>query len=165
MSAKKILIIDDDIDVITIVETILKKEGFEVISATNKADGMKKIRNEKPDLAILDVMMTTHYEGFELAKEIKDDPEFKKLPILMQTSIDILTTTKSDVQAMAHEFRKNPGFKDLHVILVKDINTGKAGIDYLSEAGESIWFPVNGFIRKPVDGKKIIPEIRKNLNM
>lgn len=165
MITKKILIIDDDIDVITIVETILKKEGFEVISANDKVEGMKKIRANKPDLAILDVMMTTHYEGFELAKEITDDPELRNIPILMQTSIDILTTTKPDVQAMAHEFRKNPGFKDLHVILVKDINTGKAGVDYLSEQGQSIWFPVNGFIRKPVDGKKIVPEIHKILNL
>ena len=163
METKKILIVDDDIDVVTIIETILTKEGYNVISANDKVEGIKKIREEKPDLAILDVMMTTQYEGFELAKEITDDPELKKLPILMQTSIDILTTTKPDVQAMAHEFRKNPGFKDLHVILVKDINTGKAGVDYLSEQGHSIWFPVDGFIRKPVDGKKIIPEIQRIL--
>lgn len=163
METKKVLIVDDDIDVITIIETILRKEGYIVISANDKVEGMKKIRQEKPDLAILDVMMTTHYEGFELAKEITDDPELQKIPVLMQTSIDILTTTKPDVQAMAREFRKNPGFKDLHVILVKDINSGKAGVDYLSEDGRSIWFPVDGFVRKPVDAKKILPEIKKIL--
>jgi CheY-like chemotaxis protein len=164
MEAKKILIVDDDIDVITVIETILRKEGYVVISANDKIEGMKKIKEEKPDLAILDVMMTTHYEGFELAKEIIDDPELNKIPILMQTSIDILTTTKPDVQAMAREFRKNPGFKDLHVILVKDINTGKSGVDYLSEEGYSIWFPVDGFIRKPIDSKKILPELKRILN-
>ncbi|MGD9492403.1 MAG: response regulator [Bacteroidales bacterium] len=163
METKKILIVDDDIDVITIIETILKKEGYTVISANDKKEGMKKIREEKPDLAILDVMMTTHYEGFELAKEINDDAELSKMPVLMQTSIDILTTTKPDVQAMAREFRKNPGFKDLHVILVKDINSGKAGVDYLSEDGRSIWFPVDGFVRKPVDAKKVVPEIKRIL--
>ncbi|PKP01682.1 MAG: hypothetical protein CVU11_14410 [Bacteroidetes bacterium HGW-Bacteroidetes-6] len=163
METKKVLIVDDDIDVITIIETILKNEGFTVISANDKKEGMKKIREEKPDLAILDVMMTTQYEGFELAKEINDDAELSKMPVLMQTSIDILTTTKPDVQAMAREFRKNPGFKDLHVILVKDINTEKAGVDYLSEDGRSIWFPVDGFVRKPVDAKKIVPEIKRIL--
>jgi CheY-like chemotaxis protein len=163
METKKILIVDDDIDVITIIETILKKEGCNVISANDKVEGMKKIKEEKPDLAILDVMMTTHYEGFELAKEITDDPELSKLPVLMQTSIDILTTTKPDVQAMAREFRKNPGFKDLHVILVKDVNSGSAGVDYLSEDGKSIWFPVDGFVRKPVDAKRIVPEIHRIL--
>jgi len=163
METKKILIVDDDIDVITIIETILKKEGYTVISANDKVEGMKKIKEEKPDLAILDVMMTTHYEGFELAKEITDDPELQRIPVLMQTSIDILTTTKPDVQAMAREFRKNPGFKDLHVILVKDVNSGSAGVDYLSEDGKSIWFPVDGFVRKPVDGKRILPEIKRIL--
>jgi CheY-like chemotaxis protein len=165
MESKKILIVDDDIDVITIIETILKKEGFHVISATNKVEGMQKIKEEKPDLAILDVMMTTHYEGFELAKELTDDPELRKMPVLMQTSIDILTTTKPDVQSMAREFRKNPGFKELHVLLVKDINTGKAGVDYLSEDGNSIWFPVDGFLRKPVDANKVVPEIKKILKL
>jgi CheY-like chemotaxis protein len=165
MKTKKILIVDDDIDVITIIETILTKEGYEVIHANDKKEGMKKIREEKPDLAILDVMMTTHYEGFELAKEINDDQELKRIPILMQTSIDILTTTKPDVQAMAREFRKNPGFKDLHVILVKDMNSGQAGVDYLSEDGNSIWFPVSGFIKKPVDAKKVVPEINRILGI
>ncbi len=61
MKTKKVLIVDDDIDVITVVETILTHEGYEVISANNKKEGMEKIRSEKPDLAILDVMMTTHY--------------------------------------------------------------------------------------------------------
>ncbi|HNX06806.1 MAG TPA: response regulator [Bacteroidales bacterium] len=163
METKKVLIVDDDIDVITIIETILQKEGYKVIAANDKIEGMKKIKEEKPDLAILDVMMTTHYEGFELAKEITDNPELSNMPVLMQTSIDILTTTKPDVQAMAREFRKNPGFKDLHVILVKDINTGKAGVDYLSEDGKSIWFPVDGFIRKPVDVKRLLPEITRIL--
>jgi len=164
METKKILIVDDDIDIITVLETILRKEGYLVISANNKVEGMKKIKEEKPDLAILDVMMTTQYEGFELAQEINEISEIQKVPILMQTSIDILTTTKPDVQAMAREFRKNPGFKDLHVILLKDINTGKSGVDYLSEDGRSIWFPVDGFVKKPVDSKRILPEIHRILN-
>lgn len=163
MEPKKVVIVDDDIDVITVIETILRKEGYVVISANDKVEGMKTIREVKPDLAILDVMMTTHFEGFELAKEITETPELKGMPILMQTSIDVLVTTKPDVQAMAREFRKNPGFKELHVICVKDTITQKAGVDYLSENGDSIWFPVDGFIRKPVDAKRLLPEIQRIL--
>ena len=161
MKTKKILIVDDDIDVVTAVETILRKEGYEVISASDKKEGMRMIREDNPDMAILDVMMTTHYEGFELAKEIIDDPQLSRVPVLMQTSIDVLTTTKPDVQAMAREFRKNPGFKDLHVILIRDVNTGQAGVDYLAEDGSTIWFPVDGFLRKPVDPKKLPGEIKR----
>jgi CheY-like chemotaxis protein len=163
MKTKKMLVVDDDMDVVTMVETILRKEGYEVISANDKTAGMEMIRSEKPDLALLDVMMSTHYEGFELAKEILDDPQLSKIPVLMQTSIEVLTTTRPDVQAMAVEFRKNPDFKELHVILIRDITTGKAGVDYLSESGQSIWFPVDGFLRKPVNSKELLPAIKKIL--
>ena len=78
MKSKKILIVDDDIDVINVIQTILEHEGYEVSSANNKKEGLEKAREIKPDLAILDVMMTTHYEGFELAKELTSDPDFKQ---------------------------------------------------------------------------------------
>ena len=163
MKTTKILLVDDDVDIIYVLQAILTKNGYSVITANDKIEGMKKLREEKPDLAILDVMMTTQYEGFEMAKEINDDPELKKIPILMQTSIDVLVTTNSSVQDMAREFRKNPGFKELYVLLVKDIVSNNAGIDYLSENGKSIWFPVDGFLSKPVDVNKLIPEIEKIL--
>lgn len=160
---KKILIVDDDIDVITVLEAILTKEGYEVHSAMNKKEGIQKLRSIKPDLAILDVMMTTQYEGFELAQQILQSDEFKSIPFLMQSSIDILMTNKPAIQEMAREFRKDPNFKDLQVILIKNIEDGTAGIDYKGEDGASHFFPVRGFIRKPVDAHKILPEIAKHI--
>lgn len=164
MEKKKIVIVDDDIDVITMLEAILKKENYEVYPVFNKVDGIKKIREVKPDLAFLDVMMTTPYEGFELGQELKNDPDLKNVPFLILTSIDVLITTKPEVQAMAREFRKNAGYKELHVLLVKDIVTEKAGIDYLTEDGRTVWFPVDGFISKPVESKKIIAAVNKVFN-
>lgn len=160
---KRILIVDDDIDVITMVKAILEKEGYEVISALNKKEGLEKLRKEKPDLAILDVMMTTYFEGFEMAQEMLNNPEFKDIPFLIQTSIDVLVTSKLAVQEMAREFRKDPNFKDLRVLLVKNIIDDTAGIDYLGEDGKSYWFPVNGFIRKPVEAQKLLEEVKKHL--
>ncbi len=160
---KRILIVDDDIDVITLVKAVLTKEGYEVISAMNKNEGLEKLRSEKPDLAILDVMMTTHYEGFELAQEILNNPETKEIPFLIQSSIDILVTSKASVQDMAREFRKDPSFKDLQVLLVKNITNGEAGIDYKGEDGKTYWFPVRGFIRKPVDAQKILKEVAEHI--
>lgn len=163
MNTKRILMVDDDIDLINVVTTILENEGYEVISANNKKEGLKMAKAEKPDLAILDVMMTTHYEGFEMAESIIKDPELSKMPILMQTSIDVLTTTKASVRDMAREFRQNAEFKDLQVILLKDIVTGEAGVDYKAENGKSVWLPVNGYLQKPVDAKKLIAEINSIL--
>jgi CheY-like chemotaxis protein len=163
METKKILIVDDDIDIITVVKAILTKEGYTVISASDKIEGFKLAYKEKPDMAILDVMMTTQYEGFELAKEFSENPEFANMPVLMSTSIDVLTTTKSSVQEMAREFRQDPNYRELDVLLIRDIITGKAGIDYRTEKGPSVFLPVDGFLKKPVDAKKLVPTVENLL--
>lgn len=159
----KIVIVDDDIDIITAVKSILTSKGYEVISANDKSEGIELIKNEKPDLAILDVMMTTQFEGFELAKKLTEDADLKNMPIIIQTSIDVLTTTKSSVQEMARQFRMDPAFSDLRVILVKDIVSGKAGVDYMNENGSVVWFPVNAFVKKPVSADVLLPEIERLL--
>ncbi len=165
MKAKKrILLVDDDIDVINVAEAILKKEGYEVLSANDKTEGLKLVKSWKPDLAILDVMMNTEFEGFELAKEIVTDPELKDIPVLMQSSIEALITTKASIQTMVREYRSDPNFKDLGVLLLKNIENGKAGVDYKNADGESVYFPVNGFIRKPVQADVLLPEVKKALN-
>lgn len=163
MDNKKILIVDDDVDIIAVTKAILQKEGYEVICASDKIEGFKKAYTAKPDLAILDVMMTTQFEGFELAKEFSENPEFSNMPVLMLTSIDVLTTTKESVREMAREFRLDPNYKELEVILIKDVITGNAGVDYRTEDGPSVWLPVDGFLRKPVDARKLIPEVARLL--
>lgn len=164
METKKILIVDDDIDVITVVKAILKNNGYEVVSANDKIEGIKKAWTEKPDLAILDVMMTTHFEGFEMAKELSENPEFNKMPVMMLSSIDILTTTKPSVQEMAREFRQDPNYRELDVLLIKDVVSGNAGVDYKSEEGPSVWLKVDGFLRKPVEADKLLAEIKSLLD-
>ena len=164
MKSGKILIVDDDYDVVTTLETILQNNGYHTISASDKKEGKILALNEKPDLAILDVMMTTHYEGFELAKEFAENDDLKNIKVLMQTSINVLITTNPSIQLMAREYRKKPEYKDLQVILLKDMVTGESGIDYLSESGETIWVPVNGFLRKPVDSKALLSEVKRLLN-
>lgn len=103
METKKILIVDDDNDVINILKTILEHEGYSVFAAYNKEEALEITKNVTPDLAILDVMMTTHYEGFELAKALKSTSTLKNMPVVMQTSIEVLTTTNRSVEAMAKE--------------------------------------------------------------
>jgi hypothetical protein len=86
------------------------------------------------------------------------------MPVLMMTSIDVLTTTKSAVQEMAREFRKDPNYRELDVLLIRDVISGKAGIDYRTEKGPSVFLPVDGFLRKPVEAKKLVPEVENLLN-
>ncbi len=160
MNMKKILVVDDEVDVINALSTILETEGYKVITSDNKKEALKLANAALPDLAILDVMMATHYEGFELAKDLVNDPECKNIPILMHTSIEVFTTNDESVREMASEFRQNPDFKELQVILVKDNVSGKAGIDYRAEDGSLVWVPVSGFLKKPVDPKKLLEEVK-----
>jgi CheY-like chemotaxis protein len=89
----KILIIDDDPDIIEVTRLCLGQAGHEVIDANNGMEGLEKIKTDHPDLIILDVMMDTATEGFQLALKLRQpDPssefaQYSDIPILMLTAI------------------------------------------------------------------------------
>jgi CheY-like chemotaxis protein len=87
MQGGKILIVDDDSDFVSAVKAILESENYMVVTAADRAEGMEKIRTERPNLAILDVMMATWQDGFEMARDLKNDPKLKTIPILMMTGV------------------------------------------------------------------------------
>jgi CheY-like chemotaxis protein len=88
MENAKILIVDDDSDFTAVVKTVLESKQYNVISASDPTEGMEKIKAEKPDLLLLDVMMSTWSDGFEMARELKKDPEHKGMPILMISGVE-----------------------------------------------------------------------------
>lgn len=90
----RILIVDDDPDIIFAVSLFLKKEGHEVRSATSRADGMQQLETFKPDLMILDVMMEQPDDGIAMAQELRRRGH--KLPILMLTSVGKVTGMSFD---------------------------------------------------------------------
>ena len=83
----KILIIDDDVDLVETNRASLTLKGFQVSCAYNGHEGLEALRREKPDLVILDVMMTDVGEGFEVARQIRRDTGIKDTPVLMLTSV------------------------------------------------------------------------------
>ncbi len=93
----KILIIDDDPDIVTAVRLALESAGHQIVAANSGKEGLEKIKAEHPELIILDVMMETHTEGFQLALKLHSpDPaselkQFKDTPILMLTAIHSTT--------------------------------------------------------------------------
>ena len=87
MKNAKIVVVDDDQDIRDSLQAILEGNQFTVATAANKTEGMQTIKDINPDLAILDVMMDTWEDGFEMARELKKDPEFKDMPILMLTGV------------------------------------------------------------------------------
>jgi two-component system alkaline phosphatase synthesis response regulator PhoP len=94
--AQKILIIDDDIDLVEVLRIVLESHHYEVLDAQDGDRGLKLIEQEKPDLVILDVMMRTEDEGFFVAKKIRALPDFAKLPIIMLTAVSQQTGYQYD---------------------------------------------------------------------
>ena len=88
---KKILIVDDDRDVFESMKIVLEAEGYGVDWATNGADAITKARSSRPDLMILDVMMNTDDEGFQVTYTMKKDPQLSYIPIVMVTSVGART--------------------------------------------------------------------------
>ncbi len=87
MANEKILIVDDDLDLAKALQVILESEQYTVVTAVDGKEGMEKVRTDKPDLVILDVMMSTWQDGFEMSRELKKDPQHKDTRILMLTAI------------------------------------------------------------------------------
>ncbi len=101
---KKILIVDDDRDFAEILKTKLERAGLAVETASNGAEGLEKVKKSPPDLLILDVMMPEK-NGFEVCKELKSNPQFEELPIIMLTAVadHIGETTYTQYDAMNME--------------------------------------------------------------
>ena len=93
----KILMIDDDPDILTAIRIPLEASGHEFFEARSGEEGLKKIKEINPDLIILDVMMETATEGFQLSLKLRDrspDSEYaayRDIPILMLTAIHTTT--------------------------------------------------------------------------
>ena len=85
--AKKVLIIDDDVEYVEAIVNLLDAKGYNIASASNGKDGVKKAKAEKPDVILLDVMMTTKSEGFDVAHELHADPNLKNTPVIMITGV------------------------------------------------------------------------------
>ena len=81
----KILLVDDDPDFVESTKIILESKPYEVIVAVNGDEGIRKAKEEKPDLILLDVIMPVE-DGFTAAEQMKKDPELARIPLLMLTS-------------------------------------------------------------------------------
>ena len=84
---KRILIVDDDVEYVESNKQLLEASGYEVHTAHNGKDGLELAKKQKPDLMILDVMMATNTEGFEVARKIPQSPELKNMHVLLVTGI------------------------------------------------------------------------------
>jgi len=81
----KILVCDDERHIVRLIQVNLEKQGYQVVTAYDGKEGLEKIRSEKPNLVVLDVMMP-YMDGFEVLKNLRRDVEFENLPVIMLTA-------------------------------------------------------------------------------
>jgi len=85
MGLKKILVVDDEVDLVETVRFPLEMEGFDVLVSYNGEDALNQARKEKPDLIILDLMLPK-LDGYKVCRLLKFDEKYKHIPILMLTA-------------------------------------------------------------------------------
>jgi len=100
--AKKILLVDDDPDFVEAVSLILKPKKFDVVTAYDGMEGLKKAKSEKPDLIVLDVMMPEK-DGYAVCKELKSSPQMSHIPVLLLTAVASHVPTTRYTQEMGLE--------------------------------------------------------------
>ena len=85
----RVLLVDDDRDLVDILTLVLHQHGYQVLAAHNATDGMKLADEQRPDLLVLDVMMPEGTEGFHLVWQLRARPEpwFAQVPIIMLTAV------------------------------------------------------------------------------
>jgi two-component system alkaline phosphatase synthesis response regulator PhoP len=85
MNPKKILVVDDEVDLLETLRFPLEMEGFKVLVCYNGEDGLNQARKEKPDLILLDLMLPK-LDGYKVCRLLKFDERYKHIPILMLTA-------------------------------------------------------------------------------
>ncbi len=83
---KKILVLDDEPNVVAYLETLLQDNGYDTVSASNGREGMEKARSEKPDLITLDISMPEE-SGIRFYRDLKEDPELAGIPVVIVTGV------------------------------------------------------------------------------
>ncbi|MFI5167499.1 MAG: PleD family two-component system response regulator [Thermoanaerobaculales bacterium] len=132
---EKLLLVDDDIDLVAALRLILEKDGYTVVAAHDAESGLARADAERPDLILLDVMMPNATEGFRFIWKLRAGPEpyFQRVPIIMLTAIQERTGLRFYPETSDGPFK----------------------------AGEPV--PVQDFLDKPIDPAKLLDRVQSVL--
>lgn len=120
MGGKKILIVDDEPFIIRSLEFVLRKEGYDIATASNGEEAMSAIRESKPRLVFLDVMMPKK-NGYEVCEEVKGDPGLRDIHIVMLSAKGQEADKEKGLSMGANEFITKPFSPSQVVSRVKEI--------------------------------------------
>jgi CheY-like chemotaxis protein len=144
--AKQVLVVDDDKNTVKYLSAVLSDHGYEPVPAYNGSEGLDKVKQAKPDLIVLDVMMPKK-TGFVLFEQLKKDERYKKIPILMLTGVSGVLEKLDD--HMEEIFEKS--YDSLREALRKKIR----------ELREEGLVRPEMFVDKPVDPDSFLAKVRQ----
>jgi two-component system alkaline phosphatase synthesis response regulator PhoP len=144
--AKQVLVVDDDKNTVKYLSAVLSDHGYEPVPAYNGSEGMDKVKQAKPDLIVLDVMMPKK-TGFVLFEQLKRDERYKEIPILMLTGVSGVLDKLDD--HMEEIFEKS--YDSLREALRKKIR----------ELREEGLVRPEMFVDKPVDPDSFVAKVRQ----
>ena len=104
---KKILVVDDEPDILRIVTFRLEKTGYEVITAINGQEALDLIEKDKPDLILLDLRLPI-IDGYEVCRHLKGDKELKKIPVILLTASAVRDVEKKAKELNAEAYITKP---------------------------------------------------------
>lgn len=107
MNSKRILVVDDEPHLVKSLSFVLGKEGYEVYSAYDGEEAIEKMRQVRPDLVFLDVMMPKK-SGYEVCQEIRNSPELKDIYVVMLTAKGQKADQEKGLSTGANEFMTKP---------------------------------------------------------
>lgn len=85
LQQKKILAVDDERHIVRLIQVNLERAGYQVVTAFDGPEALKKVESERPDLVVLDVMMP-RMDGFEVLKRLQANPDTREIPVIMLTA-------------------------------------------------------------------------------
>jgi DNA-binding response OmpR family regulator len=104
---KKVLIVDDEVDVVEVVTVLLEHEGYQIMKAYDGKEALEKVEEETPDLIILDIMMP-EIDGVEVCRRLRQREELKEIPIVMFSAKLSAIDKKESFDAGADGFISKP---------------------------------------------------------
>ncbi|MBC8199401.1 MAG: response regulator [Desulfobacteraceae bacterium] len=112
---KKILIVDDQKELLNLIEATLSMEDYHILKATNGKQAIDIARTEKPDMIIMDIMMPGKFDGLEATRVLKNDPQTSSCPIVLLSAKTQMNDIKGGLAAGADDYFTKP-FSPLELI-------------------------------------------------
>ncbi len=110
---KKILIVEDDKQLVLIYSERFSREGYTVVTAMTGSEGLTLANNEKPDMIVLDVMLPGGMNGFDVLEELKRNTVLSQIPVLMLTNLDSEEKIARDIGVVDYLVKANSSLSDV----------------------------------------------------